>query len=35
MIVEFMFRSHFERRNDKVLAFNIVQFPNFEISVSL
>ena len=27
--------SYFERKNDKVLAFNIAQFPNFEISASL
>ena len=27
-----MFHSHFERKNNKVLIFNIVNFPNFEIS---
>ena len=30
-----MFHSYFERIYDKVLAFNIVHFPNFEISASL
>ena len=25
----------FKKKNDKVLAFNIVYFPNFEISASL
>ena len=30
-----MFGSYFKRKNDKVLAFNIVHFPNFEISASL
>ena len=30
-----MFHSYFERKNDKVLAFNIIHFPNFEISASL
>ena len=30
-----MFYSYFERKNDKVLTFNIVYFPNFEISASL
>ena len=30
-----MFHSYFERKNDKVLIFNIVHFPNFEISASL
>ena len=29
-----MFHYHFERKNDKVLTFNIVHFPNFEITVS-
>ena len=27
-----MFHSYFERKNDKVLTFNIVHFPNFEVS---
>ena len=27
-----MFHSHFEKKNDKVLRFNIANFPNFEIS---
>ena len=27
--------SYFERKNDKVLTFNIAQFPNFEISAPL
>ena len=27
-----MFHSYFERKNDKVLIFDIVYFPNFEIS---
>ena len=31
---KFMFHSYFERKNDKVLIFN-VHFSNFEISVSL
>ena len=26
--------SYFERKNDKVLTFNIVHFPNFEISAA-
>ena len=26
-----MFHSDFERKNDKVLTFNIVHFPDFEI----
>ena len=30
-----MFHSYFERKNDEVLTFDIVQFPNFEISASL
>ena len=30
-----MFHSYFERKNDKVLTFNTVNFPNFEISASL
>ena len=30
-----MFHSYFERKNDKVLTFNIVHFPNFEISGAL
>ena len=30
-----MFHSYFERNYDKVLIFNIVHFPNFEISASL
>ena len=29
-----MFHFYFERKNDKVLTFNIVPFPNFEISTS-
>ena len=28
------FISYFERKYDKVLTFNIVQFPNFKISAS-
>ena len=27
-----MFYFYFERKNDKVLTFNIVNFPDFEIS---
>ena len=27
-----MFHSYFERKNDKVLTFDIVHVPNFEIS---
>ena len=30
-----MFHYHFERKNDKVLTFNIAHFPNFKISASL
>ena len=30
-----MFHSYFEGKNDKVLTFDIVHFPNFEIRVSL
>ena len=30
-----MFHSYFERKNDKILTFNIVHFPNFEINASL
>ena len=30
-----LFHSYFERKNDKVLTFNIVHFPNFEIYSSL
>ena len=30
-----MFHSYFERKYGKVLTFNIVHFPNFEISASL
>ena len=30
-----MFPSYFERKNDKVLTFNIVHFPDFEINDSL
>ena len=30
-----MFHSYFERKHDKVLTFNIVHFPNFEINASL
>ena len=33
--VSFLKKIHFERKNDKVLTFNIVHFPNFEISASL
>ena len=30
-----MFHSYFKRKSDKVLIFNIVHFPNFEVSASL
>ena len=30
-----MFHSYFERKNEKVLAFNIAHFPNLEINASL
>ena len=30
-----MFHSHFERKNDKFLTFNIAHVANFEISASL
>ena len=29
-----MLHSYFERKNDKVLTFNIVDFLNFDISAS-
>ena len=29
-----MFYSYFEIMNDKVLTFNIIHFPNFEISAA-
>ena len=35
LIVKFMFQSSFEEKNDKVSTFNVVHFPNFEISASL
>ena len=35
IVVKFMFYSYFERKNDKVLTFNIVHVPKFEISTSL
>ena len=28
----FMFHPYFERKNDNFLTFNIVRFPDFEIS---
>ena len=30
-----MFHSYFERKNDKVLIFNILHLPEFEVSASL
>ena len=30
-----IYASYFERKYDKVLTFNIVHFPNFEITASL
>ena len=33
--MENLFHSYFERKNDKVLTFDFVYFPNFEISTSL
>ena len=30
-----MFQFHFKRKNDEVLAVNIVHFPKFEINVPL
>ena len=30
-----MFHSYFERKYDKVLTFNIVHFPSFEMSPPL
>ena len=30
-----MFHSYFQRKNGKILTFNIVYFPNFEISAAL
>ena len=35
VLLIFMFHSYFERKNDKVLTFNIGHFPNFEINASL
>ena len=32
---ENLFHLYFDRKYDKVLTFNIVHFPNFEISASL
>ena len=32
---ENLFYSYFERKNDKVLTFNIVYFLDFEVSASL
>ena len=32
---EKLFHSYFERKNDKILIFNIVHFPNVETSASL
>ena len=29
-----MFHSYFERKNAKILTFNIVHFPNFDMSAS-
>ena len=31
---ENLFHFYFKRKNDKVLTFNIVHFPNFQISAS-
>ena len=33
--VSFLKKIHFEWKNDKALTFNIVHFPNFEISAFL
>ena len=30
-----MFHPYFERKNDKILTFDIAHFPNFELSASL
>ena len=30
-----MFHPYFERKNDKILTFDIAHFANFEISASL
>ena len=35
MYVSFLKKIHFDRKNDDVLTFNIVHFPNFEISAAL
>ena len=35
MIAKIMFHSYFERKNDKVLTFNIVHLPYIEIGASL
>ena len=32
---KFTFHSYFERKNNKVLTFNMVHFPNFKISATL
>ena len=34
LIVKFMCHSYFESKNDKVLSFIIVYFPNFETRAS-
>ena len=31
---ENLFHSYFERKNDKVLTFHVIPFPNFERSAS-
>ena len=33
--MENLFHSYFEIKNDKVLTFDFLYFPNFEISTSL
>ena len=35
ILIQFVFHSYFERKNDKVLTLDVVRFPNFEISASL
>ena len=32
--ISFLKKIHFERKNAKVVTFNIVHFPNFEVSAS-
>ena len=35
ILIQFVFHSYFERKNDKVLTLDVVRLSNFEISASL